>query len=296
MDQKIIDLYNDYIHGDMPRRSFLRRVANIAGGAAAASALLPLIECNYALAHQVDPKDERLVSGYERYPGARSEVTAYVARPARAKLPLPGMLVIHENRGLNAHIEDVARRAALAGYVAVAPDGLSYVGGAPRDQEAARDRFREADVDTITADVVRGVGYLKSRNDCTGKVGSVGFCYGGGVALQCAVAEPATDASVSFYGRALEAEQVARVNAPLMMHYAGNDPRVNAMIPDFRKALDQHGVAYSLHMYPGTGHGFHNDTSQARYDLAAAELAWKRTIDFFDHYLRGGLAYNSRKL
>jgi carboxymethylenebutenolidase len=287
MNQKIIDLYNDYIHGDMPRRSFLRRVAEIAGGAAAASAILPLIETNYAWGQQVDPKDERLATTYATYAGTRSSVNAYVARPADAKLPRPGVLVIHENRGLNAHIEDVARRAALAGYVAVAPDGLSHVGGTPRDQEAARDRFSEADTATITADVIRGIGYLRSRDDCTGKVGSVGFCYGGGVSLQCAVADPAADASVLFYGRALSAEQVARVRIPLMMHYAGNDPRVNAMIPDFRAALDDQDVAYSLHMYPGTGHGFHNDTSQARYDEQAARLAWKRTLNFFDHYLRG---------
>jgi carboxymethylenebutenolidase len=286
MDQKIIDLYNDYIHGDMPRRSFLRRVAKIAGGAAAATAILPLIETNYAWGQQVDPKDERLNAGYATYAGTQSEVKAYVATPASAKLPLPGVLVIHENRGLNAHIEDVARRAALAGFVAVAPDGLSFVGGAPADQEAARDKFREADTETITADVIKAVGYMKSRPDCTGKTGSVGFCYGGGVSLQCAVANPATDASVLFYGRALSAEQVARVKVPLMMNYAGNDPRVNAMIPEFRAALDEQDVAYSLHMYPGTGHGFHNDTSQARYDEAAAKLAWQRTISFFDHYLR----------
>ena len=198
MKPEVIELYNDYIHGDMPRRTFLRRLAEIAGGAA-------------------------------------------------------GVLVIHENRGLNAHIEDVARRAA--------------------------------DTDTITADVIKGIGYLKSRDDCTGKVGSVGFCYGGGVSLQCAVATPAADASVLFYGRALSAEQVAQVKVPLMMNYAGNDPRVNAMIPDFRKALDVHHVAYSLHMYPGTGHGFHNDTSQARYNEEAAGLAWNRTVNFFNHYL-----------
>jgi carboxymethylenebutenolidase len=234
----------------------------------------------------VDPKDERLRAGYESYAGSRSGVRAYVARPAAARLPLPGVLVIHENRGLNAHIEDVARRAALAGYVAVAPDGLSYVGGAPTDQEAARDRFREADSEVITADVLLGVGYLKSRPDCSGKTGSVGFCYGGGVSLLCAVADPPADACVAFYGRALSAEQSARVEVPLMMHYAGNDARVNAMIPDFRRALDENGVAYSLHMYPGTGHGFHNDTSRARYDEEAAALAWRRTLAFFDHYLR----------
>lgn len=285
MDQKLIELYNDYIHGDMPRRTFLRRAAGIAGGVAAASALLPLIETNYAWGQQVDPKDERLVTETASYEGTVSDVSAYVARPARAKGPLPGVLVIHENRGLNAHIEDVARRAALAGYVAVAPDGLSYVGGAPQDQEAARNAFREADSSIITADVIRGVGYLKSRADCTGKVGSVGFCYGGGVSLQCAVADPAADASVLFYGRALSAEEVVRVRVPLMLHYAGSDDWVNKGIADFRQSLDEHGVSYSLNMYPGTGHGFHNDTSQARYDEAAATLAWKRTLAFFKHYL-----------
>ncbi|MCH8228323.1 MAG: dienelactone hydrolase family protein [Proteobacteria bacterium] len=285
MKPEVIDLYNDYIHGDMPRRTFLRRLAEIAGSAAAASALLPLIDSNYAWGQQVDAKDERLKTGYSTYPGTKSEVKAYVARPAAAAFPLPGVLVIHENRGLNAHIEDVARRAALEGYVAVAPDGLSFAGGSPEDTEAARDKFRAADTDTITADVIKGIGYLKSREDCTGKVGSVGFCYGGGVSLQCAVATPAADASVLFYGRALSAEQVAQVKVPLMMNYAGNDPRVNAMIPDFRQALDQHQVSYSLHMYPGTGHGFHNDTSQARYNEEAAGLAWSRTVNFFNHYL-----------
>jgi carboxymethylenebutenolidase len=285
MNPKILDLYNDYIHGEMPRRSFLKRLAEIAGSAAAAAAVLPLIETNYAWGQQVSPTDERLEQGYVEYTGTVGPVNAYFAKPANSATALPGILVIHENRGLNAHIEDVARRAALAGYVAVAPDGLSYVGGAPDDQEAARDKFRAADSATITADVINGIAYLKSRVDCNGKVGAVGFCYGGGVALQCAVADPASDASVLFYGRALTAEQVAQVRVPLMMNYAGDDARVNASIPDFRKALDEHDVAYSVHMYPGTGHGFHNDTSQARYNEAAAKLAWQRSLNFFDHYL-----------
>jgi len=285
MDSRIIDLYNDYIHGKMPRRSFLKRVAEIAGGAAAAAAILPLIETNYALGQQVDPTDERLEQGYVEYPGSVGPVKAYFAKPQNAEAALPGVLVIHENRGLNAHIEDVNRRAALAGYIAVAPDGLSFVGGAPVDQEAARDKFRASDAATIAKDVIKGIAYLKSRDDCSGKVGAVGFCYGGGVSLRCAIANPASDASVLFYGRALSAEQVAQVRVPLMMNYAGNDARINATIPDFRKALDEHDVAYSIHMYPGTGHGFHNDTSQARYNEAAAKLAWQRTLNFFDHYL-----------
>lgn len=285
MNPKAIDLYNEYIHGDLPRRSFLKRLVGIAGSAAAASAFLPLLESNYAWGQQVEPDDPRLVQGYVEYPGTVGKVRGYFARPAGPESVLPGVLVIHENRGLNPHIEDVARRAALAGYLAIAPDGLSFAGGTPDNQDAARDAFRKADTGTITADVIKGVSYLKSRPDCSGKVGSVGFCYGGGVALQCTLAVPASDAAVAFYGRALSADQVARVKVPLMMHYAGDDQRIDAMIPAFRTALDQNHVAYSLHMYPGTGHGFHNDTSQARYDKTASMLAWKRTMAFFDHYL-----------
>ena len=285
MDPKVTELYNDYIHGDMPRRSFLKKLAAITGGATVANAVLALVEPNYAEGQQIKPEDDRLEQGYVTYDGSTGPVNAYFAKPAGANGKLPGILVIHENRGLNAHIEDVARRAALEGYIAVAPDGLSYVGGAPVDQEAARDKFREADTDTITADVIAGVAYLKSRKDCSGKTGSVGFCYGGGVSLQCAIAETPTDASALYYGRALDAEQTARVAVPLLLNYAGEDKRVNAMIPDFRMELDKNKVAYSLHMYPGTGHGFHNDTSQARYNEAAASLSWQRTINFFDHYL-----------
>jgi len=286
MDPKVTELYNDYIHGDMPRRSFLKQLAVITGGAAMANAVLALVEPNYALGQQVKPDDDRLQQGYVTYVGTNGPVRAYFAKPAGAAQALPGVLVIHENRGLNAHIEDVARRAALEGYIAVAPDGLSFVGGAPVDQEAARDMFREADTAIITADVIKGIDYLKTRDDCTGKTGSVGFCYGGGVSLQCAISGVSTDASVCYYGRALSMEQTAQVSTPLMMHYAGNDKRVNAMIPDFRTALDTYEVAYSLHMYPGTGHGFHNDTSQARYDENAAQLSWQRTINFFNHYLK----------
>jgi len=284
-DPRIIALYNEYIHGDMPRRRFLARVAMIAGGAAAASAVLPLLESGTAWASQVDPADPSLVQGYLSYPGRSGPVRAYFARPAAATAPLPGVLVIHENRGLNAHIEDVARRAALAGYLALAPDGLSHVGGAPLDQEAARDLFGKSDVAITTADVIAGIACLKDREDCTGRVGSVGFCYGGGVSLQCAIADPGADACVLFYGSALSEEQTARVKVPLMLHYAGDDERINSGIAAFRASLDAHQVAYSLNMYPGTGHGFHNDSSAARYDEAAARLAWARSLEFFGHYL-----------
>jgi len=285
MDPKAIDLYNDYIHGDLPRRGFLKKLAGIAGGAAAASALLPLLEPNYAYGQQIAEDDQRLETARVAYPGSDGPVRGYLAKPAGADKALPGILVIHENRGLNAHIEDVARRAALAGYVALAPDGLTYAGGAPVDQEAARDLFGNSDRKRITGDVIAGVPYLADREDCTGRVGTVGFCYGGGVSLLCAAREAATAASVCFYGRPLGADNIATVNIPLMMHYAGKDSRVNQTIPEFRTLLDEHQVAYSLHMYPGTGHGFHNDSSEARYDREAATLAWKRTMGFFDNYL-----------
>ena len=285
MDQRVIDLYNVYIHGDMPRRDFLQRLAGIAGSATAAVALLPLIECNYARAAQIASDHPELETGYASYPGARGAVRAYVARPKKPGA-LPGVLVVHENRGLNAHIEDVARRAALAGYVAVAPDGLSVAGGAPADQEQARDLFAKTDRAVIDADVISAVGYIASRKDGTGKIGAVGFCYGGGIALQCAAERPEITAAVAFYGAALPAEKVAKVKAPLAMHYAGKDERIDAGINDFRAALDAHEIAYSIHMYPGTQHGFHNDSSEGRYDDAAAKLAWARTIAFFDHYLK----------
>ncbi|HKE48392.1 MAG TPA: dienelactone hydrolase family protein [Rhodanobacteraceae bacterium] len=286
MDQRVIDLYNVYIHGNMPRRDFLQRLAGIAGSAAAASALLPLIECNYATAAQVPADHAELETGYASYAGQRGKVRAYVAKPKAAKKPLPGVLVIHENRGLNAHIEDVARRAALAGFLAVAPDGLSAAGGAPEDQEKARDLFGATDRAVIDADVVAGVGYFAERKDCSGKIGVVGFCYGGGMALQCAAEKPDLGAAVAFYGAALPPEKIDEVKAPLMMHYAGKDERIDAGIADFRAALDAHEIAYSLNMYPGTQHGFHNDTSAGRYDATAAKLAWARTIAFFDHYLK----------
>jgi carboxymethylenebutenolidase len=261
----------------------LRKLAGIAGGAAAAGALLPLLEPNYAWGQQVDEHDQRLLTEYVEYPGVDGPVRAYFARPADQDGPLPGVLVIHENRGLNAHIEDVARRAALAGFIALAPDGLTFAGGAPQDQEAARDLFGNSDRERITQDVIAGVPYLAAREDCNGRVGTVGFCYGGGVSLLCAAREPAVAAAVCFYGRPLGAEDILKVSAPLMMHYAGEDKRINESIPAFRALLDEHHVAYSLNMYPGTGHGFHNDTSAARYNADAASLAWNRTINLFSH-------------
>jgi len=194
--------------------------------------------------------------------------------------------VIHENRGLNAHIEDVARRAALAAYLAIAPDGLSSAGGAPEDQELARDLFAKTDPARIASDILAAVPYVANHPESNGRVGAVGFCYGRGLALRCAVEASGVDAAVCFYGRALPAADVARLEVPVMLHYAGSDERINEGIPEFRRALDANGGAYSLNMYPGTQHGFHNDASAARYDADAARLAWSRTLAFFDEYLK----------
>jgi len=285
VDGKVLDLYNEYIHTSLSRQDFLARLTRLAGGAAAAAALLPLVEPNYARARQVDEDDKRLEAGPITYPGPSGNVRAYAARPKGAG-KLPAVVIIHENRGLNKHIEDVARRAALAGYFAVAPDGLSSVGGAPEDQEAARDLFSKTDPMKIAGDILAAVPFLAKHANSTGKVGSVGFCYGGGMALRCAVEAEGLSAAVGFYGRALSAEDTAKLKVPVMLHYAADDKNINGGIADFRTALDANMVAYSINMYPGTGHGFHNDTSEARYKAEAAKLAWSRTVAFWDNYLK----------
>jgi carboxymethylenebutenolidase len=286
MDKRVIDLYNEYVHSALPRREFLARLAKITGGAAAAAAVLPLLEPSYAQARQVAEDDRRLTAGYVTYRGATSDVRAYRARP-KGQGKLPSVLVIHENRGLNAHIEDVARRAALAGYLAVAPDGLSSVGGAPADQEQARDLFQKTDPDKIAGDLLAAVPWLATHPESNGKAGVVGFCYGGGMALRAAAERPGLAAAVSFYGQVLPSADVAKLKkVPVLLHYAGSDERVNAGIAEFRAALDANGVAYSLNMYPGTQHGFHNDASAARYDANAARVAWERTLEFFAEYLK----------
>jgi carboxymethylenebutenolidase len=288
VDRRIIDLYNEYVHTALPRREFLSRLAKIAGGTAAALAVLPVLEPNYAHAQQVKPDDKRIKGEHLEFGGPQGPVKAYLARPAKLgrKDKVPGVLVIHENRGLNEHIEDVARRAALAGFLALAPDGLSVAGGAPRDQEAARDLFAKTDGARIAGDVLAGVPWLAADASSNGKLGVVGFCYGGGLALRAAVETVGVDAAVCFYGRQLSAEDTRRLKVPILLNYAGDDERVNAGIADFRAALDASKVPYSLNMYPGTQHGFHNDSSAARYNEPAARLAWDRTIDFFNMYLK----------
>lgn len=288
VDRRIVDLYNEYVHTALPRREFFARLTQIAGGVAAATTALAFLEPNYAHGRQVEPDDKRIAGEKIEFNGPNGPVKAYVARPRKLgkRDKLPGVLVIHENRGLNEHIEDVARRTALAGYLAIAPDGLSVAGGAPADQEAARDLFAKTDGARIASDVLSAVPWLAADTTSNGRIGVVGFCYGGGLALRAAIETVGVNAAVCFYGRALSTEDTRRLKTPVLLHYAGTDERINAAIPEFRAALDSGGVPYSLNMYPGTQHGFHNDASAARYNEPAARLAWSRTVDFFDTYLK----------
>jgi carboxymethylenebutenolidase len=288
VDRRIVDLYNEYVHSTLPRRAFLERLAKIAGGTAAALAVLPFIEPNYAQARQVEPEDERLKCERITFNGPNGPVKAYTAKPRKLKkrAKIPGVVVIHENRGLNEHIEDVTRRTALAGYFAIAPDGLSVAGGAPADQEAARDLFAKQEPARIAGDVLAAIPWMAADATNNGKIGVVGFCYGGGMALRATLDAVGVDAAACFYGRQPAAADVPRIRAALLLNYAGEDERVNAGIPEFQAALDAAKVTYSLYTYPGTQHGFHNDSSAARYNEAAATLAWSRTIDFFDEYLK----------
>ncbi len=280
MDQTIIDLYDRFTHGGLERRDFLNRLAGMAGGMSAAVALLPRLENDYERSGLVSPRDARIQTDYVTYPGASGDVRAYHAAPSGTG-PFPAVVVIHENRGLNPHIEDVARRAAAAGFWAIAPDALSPLGGSPSDTDEARSRMGRLDAEQTTGDFVAGVTYAKDHADTTGRVGCVGFCWGGGMANRLAVRSPDLAAAVAFYGRQPAAEDVPRIRAALMLHYAGLDTRINAGLEAYEAALGAAGVRYELHMYDGVNHAFHNDTSPTRYDEAAARLAWERTIAFF---------------
>lgn len=285
--QELIDLYDAFTHGAMDRRTFLDRFTKLAGGAAAASILLPLIQADPAAAAIIEPDDPRLATDRVTYQAPDGPVAAYQAQPATGG-DLPAILVIHENRGLNAHIEDVTRRAALAGYLALGLDLLSPLGGTPGDADAARAMFRGLDRDVLLRNVAAAIPYLRGQPGATGKVGIVGFCWGGGVVGDAAVTLPDLDAGVVFYGRAPDLALVPDIHARLLMHYAGLDDRINATVfPQFIDALEAAGTDFTAHLYDGAQHAFHNDTSQARYKEDAAMLAWSRTIEFFDATLKG---------
>jgi len=284
MDQKFIDLCDDYAHGSLDRREFLKKLAALAGGTAAAITLLPLIENKYAQAQVVPEDDPRLYVKNIKYPGDTGEVLAHFARP-KGDAKLPGVIVIHENRGLNPHTEDVARRAAIEGFIAIAPDALSPLGGTPEDVNESRSLMRKLDSQETVKNYVAAVKYLKTHPQSTGKVGCMGFCWGGGVTNQVAVNSPDLAAAVPFYGRQPAPEDVPKIKASMLLHYAGLDTRINAGIEAFEAALKKAAVEYKMFMYEGAGHAFFNDTG-SRYHKEAALLAWERTIAFLKEKLK----------
>jgi carboxymethylenebutenolidase len=280
VDQKIINLYDRFTHGGMNRREFLDRLSELAGSAAAAAALLPLLQNDYARAAVVADSDPRLVSERVGYDSPKGRINGYLVR-ATAKGKRPVVLVIHENRGLNPHLEDVARRFAVEGYLAYAVDLLSLVGGTPASEDAARDLHPKMNQDDAVAALVSAVTFLKGHAESTGKVGAVGYCFGGLMVNRLAASSPQLDAGVAYYGRQIPAAQVPDIKAALMLHYAENDDGVNAGIAAYEAALKANDKKYTLYTYPGTQHAFNNDTGAARYNKAAADLAWSRTLAFF---------------
>jgi len=286
-DQRILELYDGYVHGRMSKRAFLDHAAKYTVGGVTAVAVFEALQPNYALAAQVAPDDPAIVSERVRCPSpeGNGEVEALLVRPAGVAGPLPAVVIVHENRGLNPYIEDVTRRLGKAGYLALGPDGLTSLGGYPGDDEKGREMQSSIDPTKLMEDFFASYEYLRDRDD-TSKVGCVGFCYGGGVCNALAVAYPDLAASVPFYGRQPDVADVPAIEAPLLIHYAGLDERINAGWPAFEAALKANGKTYEAHVYDGVNHGFHNDTTP-RYDEAAATLAWDRTLAWFDRYLRG---------
>ena len=285
MDQKIIDLYDAYTHGALERRGFLDRLAQLAGGATAATALLAVLQNDYAQAAVIAEDDPRLATGPASYDAAGTKVSGYLAR-LKGGGKRPAVLVVHENRGLNPHIRDVARRLGVEGFLAFAVDALSPLGGTPADEDKAREMIGTLDRDETLRRIAAAVPFLAAHPESNGKVGAVGFCWGGAMANRLAAAGTSLAASVAYYGMPLPAEEVPKVTAALLLHYAGLDDRINAGVPAFEEALKKNKKTYELHMYPGANHAFNNDTNAARYNKEAATLAWSRTMAFFGKYLK----------
>ena len=281
-DQELLDLYDQYAHGIIDRRGFLEKASKFAVGGLTAAGLLEILSPNYAFANQVDPKDPSIRGENISYdsPKGHGSIKGYLVKPANASGKTGAVVVVHENRGLNPYIADVARRVAKAGFIALAPDGLTPLGGYPGTDEEGKKMQRTLDKGKLLQDFVAAYGHLRKQSDVSDKVGIVGFCYGGGVSNALAVMEPELAAAVPFYGRQAKTEDVEKIKAPLLLHYAGLDQRINKGWPDYEAALKKHGKEYTAHFYPDVNHGFHNDTTP-RYDEKAAKLAWSRTIDFF---------------
>lgn len=284
--QEVFDLYDDYAHSRINRRTFMEQLSLYAVGGLTVSALMSFLMPDYQTKIQVKADDTRVKSGYITYPSPKGggTIKGLLAEPAGNKKKLGGIIVVHENRGLNPYIEDVARRAALAGFVSLAPDALTPLGGYPGNDDAGRELQSKRDKGEMEEDFIAAYEYLKKHKDCNGKVGVVGFCYGGGIANMMAVRVPGLAAAVPFYGSQPALADVPKIEAPLMLHYAALDTRITAGWPPYEAALKENHKSYEAFIYENANHGFHNDTTP-RYDKAAAELAWKRTIDFFKAHL-----------
>ena len=286
LNQPVIDLYDEYTHAPLDRRDFVKRLAALVGSSAAAYALLPVLENNYAHAALIEETDNRLSARLLEFEGPSGTLKGYLAQPAgKSRKKIGSVLVIHENRGLNPHIQDVARRAALAGYNALALDFLSPLGGTPADEDEARALFPKLDAAQSVANGRAALAYLKALPNSNGKVGTVGFCWGGAMVNQLAVSAPDLNAAVCFYGMAPDTAKVPQIKAHVQLHYAGLDERINASRAAYEAALKAAGVDFESFLYEGKQHAFHNDTNVARYDKASAELAWKRTLDLFKRTL-----------
>jgi carboxymethylenebutenolidase len=282
INQEVFDLYDYYVHGKIDRRGFMNRLSVYAVGGLTVSALMSYLMPNYALAQQVKPDDSRIKTEYIEYdsPKGGGKIRGLMAKPAGNNKKLPGVVVVHENRGLNPYIEDVARRLAVDGFIAFAPDALTPLGGYPGNDDAGRELQSKRNRDEMLEDFIAAYEFLKVNKECTGKVGVVGFCFGGWISNMMAVRIPDLKAAVPFYGGQPTAEETAKIKAPLLLQYAELDTRVNAGLADYEVALKANKVEYTVYIYPGVNHGFHNDTTP-RYDEAAAKLAWQRTIEFF---------------
>jgi len=285
--QELLDYYDYYAHGKITKREFLNLAARYAAGGVTALALFNMLKPNYALAEQVKFTDPDILPEYIHYPSpnGHGEVRGYLVKPANTTGKVPAVVVVHENRGLNPYIEDVARRVAKAGYIALAPDGLSSVGGYPGNDEEGKVLQQKVDPTKLMNDFFAAVEFMKKHPDATGNVGITGFCYGGGVSNAAAVAYPELECAVPFYGRQPAASDVPKINAPLLLHYAALDKNINEGWPAYEAALKANNKVYEAYIYPGVNHGFHND-STPRYDEPAAELAWKRTLGWFEKYLK----------
>ncbi len=284
---EVMKLFDGYVHGAISRRDFLERAGKFAVGAFTATAMLESLQPNFAWAEQVKKDDQRLKAAYVDYDSASGsgKMRGYMAIPANAKSKLPAVLVVHENRGLNPYTEDVARRLALENFIAFAPDALAPLGGYPGDEDKARTMFASQDAKKREQDLYNAALFLKSRPESAGKMGVVGFCFGGGISNWLATRMPDLAAAVPYYGRQAPAAEVPKIKAPLLIHYAGLDERINAGWPAYEEALKANNVRYTMHMYDGAHHSFHNDTTP-RYDEAAAKLSWQRTLEFFKQHLR----------